>query len=125
MRMVRSVPWREHQMATKKNSRKRRPAKKIRTATQKAPTPARRETKTVLPARLTPKQIIENAEKETKPITATATGAKLAVLAGRPSKQAVIAVFGKTRYALSWAARATRLNIKPETLSERFKTNPD
>ena len=112
-------------MATKKKSRKRRPAKKVQTATKKAPTPSQPETKTVVAAWLTPEQIIENAEKETKSATATATGAKLAILAGRPSKQGVIAVFGKTGYALSWAARATRLNIKPETLCERFKTNPD
>jgi hypothetical protein len=112
-------------MAIKKKSRKRRPPKKVRTATQKAPAQPETKTKTMLPARLTPKQMIENAKKETKPATATATGAKLAVLAGRPSKQAVIACFGKTGYALSWAARATRLNIKPETLCERFKTNPD
>ena len=110
-------------MAVKKKSRTKRPAKKVQTATKKAV--AHPEMKTALPARLTPEQIIENAEKKTKPATATATGAKLAVLAGRPSKQAVIAVFGKTGYALSWAARATRLNIKPETLCERFKTNPD
>jgi hypothetical protein len=33
--------------------------------------------------------------------SATATGAKFAVLAGRPSKQAVTAVFGSSGYALS------------------------
>jgi hypothetical protein len=52
-----------------------------------------------------------------------AKGAAYAVLAGRPSKQAVIAVFGKTGYALSWVARAERLGITPEELCDRFKTD--
>ena len=34
--------------------------------------------------------------------SAVAKGAAYAVLATRPSKQAVIAVFGKSGYALSW-----------------------
>ncbi len=55
--------------------------------------------------------------------TAVAKGAAYAVLAGRPSKQAVTAVFGKTGYALSWLARAERLNISVEELCERFKTD--
>ena len=49
-------------------------------------------------------------------------GTKLAELAGRPSKQAVISVFGTTGYALSWVTRAKRLGIKPEELCLRFKT---
>ena len=55
--------------------------------------------------------------------SAVAKGAAYAVLAGRPSKQAVTAVFGKTGYALSWIARADRLGITPEELCERFKTD--
>jgi hypothetical protein len=47
------------------------------------------------------------------------------VLAGRPSKQAVIAVFGKTAYALSWVARADCLATTPEELCDRFKTDPN
>ena len=54
--------------------------------------------------------------------SAVAKGAAYAVLAGRPSKQAVVAVFGKTGYELSWVARADRLGITPEDLCERFKT---
>jgi len=54
-----------------------------------------------------------------------AKGAAYSVLAGRPSKQAVTAVFGKTGYALSWAARADRLGVTPEELCERFKTDPN
>ena len=50
-------------------------------------------------------------------------GAAYAVLAGRPSKQAVTAAFGKTGYALSWIARADRLGITPEELCGRFKTD--
>lgn len=46
-------------------------------------------------------------------------------LADRPSKQAVIAVFGQTRYVLSWIARADRLGITPEELCDRFKTDPN
>ena len=56
--------------------------------------------------------------------SAVAKGAAYAVLAGRPSKQAVTAVFGKTGYALSWVARAGRLGITPEELCDRFKTDP-
>jgi hypothetical protein len=41
--------------------------------------------------------------------SAVAKGAAYAVLAGRPSKQAVIPAFGKTGYALSWVVRADRL----------------
>jgi hypothetical protein len=44
---------------------------------------------------------------------------------GRPLKQAVIAVIGKTGYALSWIARADRLGISPEELCDRFKTDPN
>ena len=56
--------------------------------------------------------------------SAVAKGAAHSVLAGRPSKQAVTAVFGKTGYALSWVARAARMNVTPEELCERFKTEP-
>ena len=56
--------------------------------------------------------------------SAVATGAKLAALAGRPSKQAVVSVFGTTGYALSWLARAERLGITPEKLCARFKADP-
>lgn len=57
--------------------------------------------------------------------SAVAKGAAYAVLAGRPSKQAVIAVFGKTGYALSWVARADRLGITLEELCDRFKADPN
>ncbi len=56
--------------------------------------------------------------------SATATGAAFHVLAGRPAKPAVIEVFGKTGYSLSWVARAMRLNITPEELCQSFKTDP-
>ena len=52
-------------------------------------------------------------------------GAMYAVLAGRPSKQAVVGVFGKTGYALSWVARAEKLGIPAEELCSRFKNDPD
>src|ERR1700747_1445437 len=55
--------------------------------------------------------------------SAVAKGAAYAVLAGRPRQKAVTAVFGKTGYALSWAARANRLGITPEELCDRFKTD--
>jgi hypothetical protein len=51
--------------------------------------------------------------------SAVAKGAGYAVLAGRPSKQAVTAVFGKSGYALSRVARAGRLVITPAELCER------
>lgn len=57
--------------------------------------------------------------------SAVAKGAAYAVLAGRPPMQAVIAVFGKTGYALSWVARADRLSITPVELCDRFKTDPN
>jgi hypothetical protein len=57
--------------------------------------------------------------------SAVAKGAAYSVLAGRPSKQAVTAVFGKTGYALSWLARADRLGITPEELCDRFKADPN
>jgi hypothetical protein len=57
--------------------------------------------------------------------SAVAKGAAYAVLAGRPSKQSVTAVFGKTGYTLSWIARADRLAITPEELCNRFKTDPN
>jgi hypothetical protein len=71
-------------------------------------------------------------EREAKPKTpatpqakATAMGAGYARLAGRPSKQAVTAVFGKTGYALSWQNRAIKMGTTPEELCERFKANPE
>jgi hypothetical protein len=57
--------------------------------------------------------------------SAVTTGAKLAALAGCPSKQAVTAVFGNSGYALSWLARAERLGITPDRLCARFKANPE
>jgi hypothetical protein len=57
--------------------------------------------------------------------SAVAKGAAYSVLAGRPSKEAVTAVFGKTGYALSWLARADRLGITAEELCDRFKTDPN
>ena len=56
--------------------------------------------------------------------SAVAKGAAYSVLAGRPSKQAVTAVFGKTGYALSWFARAARMNVTPENLCAWFKAEP-
>lgn len=64
----------------------------------------------------TPKLPAKNA-------SATAKGAAYAVLAGRPSKDAVVAAFGKTGYALSWVARAERLGIAVEDLCQRFRDN--
>jgi len=60
-----------------------------------------------------------------KNASAVQKGATYAVLAGRPSKQAVTAVFTKSGYALSWVTRAERLNMTPEDLCERFKADPD
>src|SRR5437764_10937236 len=57
--------------------------------------------------------------------SAVAKGAAYSVLAGRPSKQAVTAVFGKTGYSLSWVARAARMNVTPENLTARFKAQPE
>lgn len=70
------------------------------------------------------KAAANNKRLPKKNASAVAKGAAYAVLAGRPSRQAVTAVFGKTGYALSWIARAGRLGITPEELCNRFKTDP-
>lgn len=78
--------------------------------------------------RVTAEEIVAQAPQPATVITkksATATGAAYHVLTGRPSKQAVIACFGKTGYALSWVARAIRLNVTPEELCTEFKSNPE
>jgi hypothetical protein len=61
------------------------------------------------------------AKLPAKNASAVQKGVMYAVLAGRPSKQAVTAVFGKTGYTLSWIARAERLGVSVEELCERFK----
>ena len=122
------IPGKEHQMAHKTKStrpRKLRKSTKPATETQAATTEISVVAPVIREPGLTPEQIIEEAEKETKPTSATATGARYSVLAGRPSKQGVIAAFGKTGYALSWVARAERLGITPEELCERFKTDSE
>lgn len=58
-----------------------------------------------------------------KNASAVQKGATYAVLAGRPSKQAVTAVFGKSGYALSWVARAAKMNVTPKNLCARFKAD--
>jgi hypothetical protein len=69
--------------------------------------------------------------KRTKKITTKKVRAKSAVagaayhvLAGCPSKPAVISVFTKAGYGLSWLARAERLGITPERLCAKFKADP-
>jgi hypothetical protein len=69
------------------------------------------------------KDVATNSKLPKRNASSVAKGAAYAVLAGRPSKQAVIAVFGKSGYALSWVARANRLGITPEELCERFKAD--
>jgi hypothetical protein len=62
--------------------------------------------------------------KRVRARSAVAAGAGYHVLAGRPSKPAVISVFTKAGYALSWLARAERLGITPERLCAKFKADP-
>lgn len=50
----------------------------------------------------------------------TAKGAAYAVIAGRPSKQAVTFVFGSKGYGFSWIKRAQILGVKPEDLAADF-----
>jgi len=69
------------------------------------------------------KDVATNSKLPKRNASSVAKGAAYAVLAGRPSKQAVIAVFGKSGYGLSWVARANRLGITPEQLCERFKAD--
>ena len=63
--------------------------------------------------------------KKVRAKSAVSAGAAYHVLAGRPSKQAVTAVFGTGGYALSWLARAERLGITPERLCAKFKADPE
>jgi len=69
------------------------------------------------------KAVANNGKRPKRNASSVAKEAAYAVLAGRPSKQAVIAVFGKSGYALSWIARADRLGVTPEELCERFKAD--
>jgi hypothetical protein len=90
----------------------------------------------VMVKRLTPEDIIKQSEapvvpadvQPTAPVApknqAIASGAAYHVLAGRPSKPAVVACFGKSGYALSWVARAAKMNVTPEALCEKFKADP-
>lgn len=55
-----------------------------------------------------------------KNASAVAKGAAHHVMAGRPSKDAVIACFGKSGYALSWVSRAERMGITAQELCEQF-----
>lgn len=95
--------------------------------TEQKPTPKPEPKKPATPVAVVeqpqPKEIIPATVVTKK--SATATGAAYHVLAGRPSKQAVIACFGKTGYALSWVARAIRLNVTPEELCADFKSNAE
>jgi hypothetical protein len=53
-----------------------------------------------------------------------AKGAAYHVLAGRPAKQDVVKVFGKSGYALSWVSRAEKMGVTPQELCEQFAANP-
>lgn len=77
-----------------------------------------------IPPRVTEEQIVKAAEPQTQK-EATKTGAAYHVLAGRPAKQQVVYVFGKTGYALSWQNRAVRMGISTEQLVEEFKSDPE
>lgn len=66
---------------------------------------------------------VEEVKLPAKNASQVAKGAAYAVLAGRPSKQAVTAVFGKSGYALSWLARAERLGMQVEDLCADFKAD--
>jgi hypothetical protein len=71
------------------------------------------------------KRIKKITTKKVRARSGVAAGAAYHVLAGRPSKPAVISVFGTTGYALSWLARAERLGITPERLCAKFKADPE
>src|SRR5260370_28542344 len=75
-----------------------------------------------------PKEIVPATVITNKPATlqaqATATGAGYAKLAGRPSKQAVTAVFCTTRHTLRWGQPAGGPGITPEEFCEAGQTDP-
>lgn len=52
-------------------------------------------------------------------------GQRLHLLAGKPTKDAVIAVFGKSGYSVSWVTRSKRLGISAEELCQKFRNNPN
>lgn len=53
-------------------------------------------------------------------------GHRLHLLAGKPTKDAVIAVFGRTGYRdMSWFTRAKRLGISAEELCQKFRNDPN
>ena len=64
------------------------------------------------------------AKLPAKNASLVAKGAAYHVLAGRPSKDAVVKCFGKSGYALSWVSRAERLGVTPQELCEAFAANP-
>lgn len=107
---------------TMKNPRKSRKASKkvvdtkMVAANDKTPTP----TPNITP-RLTPETIINRSERG----AAVASGFAYNKLAGKPSKQQVIAVFGQSGYAAySWVSRAAKLGITPEELCAKFVADP-
>ena len=60
----------------------------------------------------------ETAPKATRSETAKANikqGLKQHALAGRPTKEQLILVFGQKGYAMTWAQRTERFGITPET----------
>jgi hypothetical protein len=77
---------------------------------------------TTLP--LTAEQIVKQPERSERG-SAVASGFQYNKLAGKPTKQQVIAVFGQSGYsAYSWVSRAAKLGITPEELCEKFVADP-
>ena len=62
--------------------------------------------------------------KRARAAAATAVGAQFSVPADRPSKQAVISVFGKTGYSLSWLSRAERMGDHGGALVREVQVRP-
>jgi hypothetical protein len=75
-----------------------------------------------------PKVAVQPVAKEVvvrKGASAVQKGAKYAVLAGRPSKQLVTRIFGKTGYAYSWLKRAEVLGVEATQLCADFVADPE
>jgi hypothetical protein len=66
----------------------------------------------------------ETALDKLIPRSEVGKGVAMHAIAGSPTKDAVIAVFGKSGYALSWVARAERMSMKAEDLCNDFRLDP-
>jgi hypothetical protein len=108
-------------MANKKSSKRNR--------NTDAKMAAANDTSNLVP-RLTADEIAAQPEAPATPkvdpstLKGVAAGIYFAGLAGRPSKPAVIACFGKAGYNMNWIQRAQKLGMETADLCAQFKADP-